>query len=452
MTDGHEVPSTTTQRAIAPISWPFLQTRSAVLLHLAETAIIAGAFALAHWLTPMLRSLRGAIGVVAAHLSPWLARQLQPDEGTLRPLTELAWILGVMAPAIVWSLAGIDNYRQRRPSVVLTLLATPLAVGSGLAFASLIIWNLRLAEWSRLFLTLFAALAAMALAIFRTAFSVSRERPVSTLAPGGDVAYLETAGAADSTFTRTPSTVPRAPLESAAPALSGASLATGTVPAESNQHDRFVHDILDRVAVGGTDLSQRALSQELGIALGLTNLLVKKLARHGWITLVRIRPNRVRYLITPEGLAEKARLYRQRLVSNVRFYAETRARIQHTLACLVAASQAGDSSTSHVHDSLRSAGALRRAVRVVIYGTGEVAEIGLMLLQGSGFELVAVMDERTGGIFHGRSVLGPESLEGQSINGRRFDFLLATTLDDIGSLRNKLAARGVPANVVSAVV
>ena len=57
-------------------------------------------------------------------------------------------------------------------------------------------------------------------------------------------------------------------------------------------------------------VTQRSLSKDLGIALGLTNLLIRRVAMKGWVKIVNIRPNRVRYLITPAGIIEKSRITR----------------------------------------------------------------------------------------------------------------------------------------------
>lgn len=75
--------------------------------------------------------------------------------------------------------------------------------------------------------------------------------------------------------------------------------------------------LLTRVA-DGHRLTQRSLAKELGIALGLTNLLIHRLAKKGWVEVVNIRGNQVRHLITPEGMAEKTRITLQYLDTTVR--------------------------------------------------------------------------------------------------------------------------------------
>ena len=58
------------------------------------------------------------------------------------------------------------------------------------------------------------------------------------------------------------------------------------------------------------DLTQRQLSEELGVSLGKTNYLLKSLIDVGWVKLDNFQKSDKKwgyaYLITPMGLAEKA--------------------------------------------------------------------------------------------------------------------------------------------------
>src|ERR671934_3033819 len=86
----------------------------------------------------------------------------------------------------------------------------------------------------------------------------------------------------------------------------------------------------------GTPLTQRALAQRLGVALGLTNLYLKRLARKGYIKIVEFpqKPaarKRLRYLVTPKGLAEKARLTYEHMVYALNLYRRTRATLRESL-------------------------------------------------------------------------------------------------------------------------
>src|SRR5437016_14482533 len=67
-------------------------------------------------------------------------------------------------------------------------------------------------------------------------------------------------------------------------------------------------------AIGeGAPLTQRALAERLGVALGLTNLYLKRLAKKGYIKIAEFpkKPaarKRLRYVLTPTGIREKTRL------------------------------------------------------------------------------------------------------------------------------------------------
>ena len=69
-------------------------------------------------------------------------------------------------------------------------------------------------------------------------------------------------------------------------------------------------------------VSQRELSHKFGIALGVTNACIRRMARRGLIILKGIPPRSIAYYITPKGFAEKANLALQAFSLNVRHYAE----------------------------------------------------------------------------------------------------------------------------------
>jgi DNA-binding MarR family transcriptional regulator len=50
-------------------------------------------------------------------------------------------------------------------------------------------------------------------------------------------------------------------------------------------------------------ITQRTLATRLGIALGLTNLYLRRLIRKGYVKCVTVSPNRLVYSLTPRGVA-----------------------------------------------------------------------------------------------------------------------------------------------------
>jgi hypothetical protein len=107
--------------------------------------------------------------------------------------------------------------------------------------------------------------------------------------------------------------------------------------------------------------------------------------------MIRIQPNRVRYLITPAGIAEKARMSRAYFAYTTRFYAEARDRIRERFDWLSA-------EWPFPGDGMK---------RVAFLGTGEVAEIGYVCIQGTDLSLAAVVgdDSEAGRRFCGMPVL-----------------------------------------------
>ena len=201
----------------------------------------------------------------------------------------------------------------------------------------------------------------------------------------------------------------------------------------SPTHEHHVRRILDAVELA-PDVSQRSLAKELGVALGLTNLLVKRLVRKGWVRVIRIKPNRVRYLITPAGIAEQTRRSRAYFDGSVQFYRQTRDRIQQEFSEL---------STTWPED-----GATSPSKRIVFYGAGEVAEIGYVCLPETDLQLVGVVDPSRSKPFFGMSVSAPEHVDGLVLNGQPFDRLVVMSFGDPDALQAEVLALRVPVDRV----
>src|ERR1700757_4599773 len=95
------------------------------------------------------------------------------------------------------------------------------------------------------------------------------------------------------------------------------------------QDQRDLH-LLDEVARNDR-VTQRSLSKSLGVALGLTNLYLKRLARKGYIKITTIPSHRIKYLLTPRGMAEKSRLTYLYMQYSLLFYRDMRQRLKIVL-------------------------------------------------------------------------------------------------------------------------
>lgn len=194
-------------------------------------------------------------------------------------------------------------------------------------------------------------------------------------------------------------------------------------------HDIHTREILAEIERGKA-VSQRSLSKRLGIALGLTNSLIRRLVNKGYVKVVNVRPNRVKYLITPAGIAEKTRATRSYLERTLHLYTETR---QHIRAGLVAAANANGSNGR---------------VRVVFYGASAIAEIAYICLQDTNLELVGVIDDRRTGSFFGAPIHPHQALRETSVNGVPFDRVIVMSLENPDEIRDRLLSSGCPADHV----
>jgi DNA-binding MarR family transcriptional regulator len=179
-------------------------------------------------------------------------------------------------------------------------------------------------------------------------------------------------------------------------------------------------EILTAVDEGGS-LTQRALAQRLGVALGLTNLYLKRLSRKGYLKIVEFprKPatrKRLRYLLTPKGIAEKTRLTYEHMSYALNLYRRTRETLRQTLAELVPAG----------------------AKRIALYGTGDAAELAYLTLKEFGLEPVAVFAREAGGEFLGYRVRPAGELADEEI-----DRVIVATFERHEPIVAELKAAGI---------
>ena len=163
-------------------------------------------------------------------------------------------------------------------------------------------------------------------------------------------------------------------------------------------------------------VTQRGLASKLGIALGLANIYLKRMIHKGYIKVVNVQPNRISYLITPRGIAEKARLTYEFMDYSLHLYGEVR---QHLRTAMQDCAAAGK--------------------RVAIYGSGEAAELAYLSLKESGLDPVGVFDQTGGRVFLGMTV--QPIADHASVE---FDMMIVATLDRSGQPLDELIKIGVP--------
>ena len=149
--------------------------------------------------------------------------------------------------------------------------------------------------------------------------------------------------------------------------------------------------------------SQRRLASHLGISLGLANAFVKRLAGKGYFKIVSTPANRFKYMLTPQGFSEKARLSYNYIVYSYQFYKEARQNLRKVFLSLE-----------------------KEGVKTVLFcGVSDFAEIAYLSLQETGIELAAIADnDKNKNKFFGYLVLSvPE------IKHIHFDKIIITDLE-----------------------
>ena len=168
--------------------------------------------------------------------------------------------------------------------------------------------------------------------------------------------------------------------------------------------------------------SQRDLSKKLNISLGLVNSFVKRLANKGYFKINNIPKNRVKYILTPKGAAEKTRLTYQYIQYSFKFYRNAREKLHKLFTYL---NQQG-------------------VRRVVFYGTGDFSEIAFISLQETSIQMLSIVDDKNiGDKFLGAVVKDPATL-----NSLSFDRILITSMMSKNKALEKVLEQGIPQSKV----
>ena len=78
-------------------------------------------------------------------------------------------------------------------------------------------------------------------------------------------------------------------------------------------------------------ITQRSISKDLDMALGLVNSYLKRCVKKGFIKIQQAPKNRYLYYLTPKGFSEKAKLTAEFLTSSFTFFRKSRDQIEEIL-------------------------------------------------------------------------------------------------------------------------
>lgn len=163
--------------------------------------------------------------------------------------------------------------------------------------------------------------------------------------------------------------------------------------------------------------SQRELARRLNLSLGLINTFLKRLVRKGYFKVKTMPGNRVKYFLTPEGVARKTRLTVEYLRYSARFYRDIKKVLMDKFRELEEA----------------------KVGSLIFFGVGEVAEIAYLYLQLTAIRLIGVVDDNMDpGNFFDFKIEGLDRLDTPD-----WDAILLTRLNHTEADMIRLTERGV---------
>ena len=194
-----------------------------------------------------------------------------------------------------------------------------------------------------------------------------------------------------------------------------------------NEHTNKVEDIsykelraLEEINQN-PELTQRQLSRKMGVALGVGNLLLKNLAKKGYIKVTHLSWKRWIYVVTPKGMTRKLNLTLAYIESFLGHYRRVKKILKENLNSLT----------------------LNKESRVAIIGTGELAELAYLALLDIGVDEIDIYgDEDDKPIFLGMDVRYVNNME---VNGYS---KIVVTSEDIGLMHAVLKEKSSDSNKI----
>ena len=160
--------------------------------------------------------------------------------------------------------------------------------------------------------------------------------------------------------------------------------------------------------------SQRELSHKFGIALGVTNACLRRMARKGLIRIRDLNHRRIGYYLTPKGLVEKARLTLHLISFRVQHYVELKRIV-------------GKRFLEMQHDGMK---------RIVFYGVSDEMEVAYVTLQGVALKLVGIVEDDEK--FEAQIIFGFELEPVSRVQELKPDGILITSLTENERKRERL--------------
>jgi DNA-binding MarR family transcriptional regulator len=170
-------------------------------------------------------------------------------------------------------------------------------------------------------------------------------------------------------------------------------------------------------------INQRDLSKRLGIALGMTNILLHNLVQKGYVRITEAGWRRWIYNLTPDGITRKFNLTLAYINQFFDQYGKIRETLRNELA---------------LHP-------LNAESRVAMYGNGEFAELVYLGLREMGIEEIDVFNRLNG---TETKFLGKPVINLGSLDSTDYDRVVIATMASADSLRKTVRDLSLPVEKV----
>ena len=166
------------------------------------------------------------------------------------------------------------------------------------------------------------------------------------------------------------------------------------------------------------DHSQRELSQRLDLSLGLVNTFLKRLVTKGYSKVTTLPKNRLKYFLTPEGIARKSKLTVEYLHYSMNFYRDIK---------LLLLKKYKEMEKNRVKS-------------ILFWGAGEVAELAYLYLQQTNIQLAGIIDDEK----QGKKFFNFKIERSHRVRQMDWDMVFVTQLEDIDEDIKRLHENGIP--------
>jgi len=171
--------------------------------------------------------------------------------------------------------------------------------------------------------------------------------------------------------------------------------------ADSNEkeRDKITLDLLTMVGEN-SDVTQRSLALEIGIALGLANTYLRRCVDKGLVKIQQVPRNRYSYYLTPQGFSEKARITAEYFKSSFLLFRKARREFENILTeC--------DASEKK---------------EIILSDISDIAEIAILASLGLNPSIIGVIGDTKKKSFSGVKVIKENNLDDN------FDVVIITSL------------------------